>query len=96
MLHSEWLKDILRSKLAQRLARNALNQHREEKISRVAVQMLLSWFEVQLPLTCQQIQKVLMREAIISRPAREIEKTKVIRYATRVVNEMAYPRRPID
>ena len=88
VLHSERFEDSPLGELTDRFAAHSLDDHREQEIARVAVEVLLSGWEVELLLPGQQIDDSLIVVKVSQVHPRQVHEAQVVTQSARVMNEM--------
>ena len=86
--HPQRCEDRRVGEFAERLARDALHEDRQQHVAGVAVQMASAGIEVERFLTAHQIEEPSLGERPVGRPARHPEHTEVIAKSARVMDQV--------
>src|ERR1043166_10076275 len=92
--HSERFENVFSRELTQRFTGHFLNDERHEEIARVAVTMLFSGREVEVPLLRHDAQAVGVSHHVLSAFAVAFQQSDDIAQTARVVEQMTNQNRP--
>src|SRR5258706_16076076 len=78
ILHAQRFENTLLRELLQRLAGNALDNLRRQRVPRVAIVKLTSRFEIQFLLPPNQAQNIALRDDVLHAPSAQSEQAPLI------------------
>jgi hypothetical protein len=87
--HAEWLENPLGREFAERLTAHAVHDHSHQRESAVRVQLTITWDEVQVLLSREQLQHVVIGDQVAGiTPAREAQQVPLVADSARVVRQV--------